>query len=246
MGSWKRERVLKYASAGVCALCLLTMLLSTQRAVDWHSPSTRYGAALSCGALMFAWRPAGWNAATDPFKPQPGVTMSGYGSPCPMSWWPQTSASPSWRALSVPIWAVAAPAVAMLIACLRKERRGGARRVRAWRRRERVSRRAAARGAAVVGVAAVLSLSAIVPQITAGIGRQTWIDAAIDEAGLPVGLVLSLALGLVLSLSYALGRLVYAMLQWKRVAMPDGHCDDCDYDLTGNTSGVCPECGRQL
>ncbi|GMU22893.1 MAG: hypothetical protein AMXMBFR13_29770 [Phycisphaerae bacterium] len=25
-----------------------------------------------------------------------------------------------------------------------------------------------------------------------------------------------------------------------------GHCQSCGYDLTGNTSGVCPECGTQL
>ena len=25
-----------------------------------------------------------------------------------------------------------------------------------------------------------------------------------------------------------------------------GHCPNCEYDLTGNTSGVCPECGERL
>ena len=25
-----------------------------------------------------------------------------------------------------------------------------------------------------------------------------------------------------------------------------GHCATCDYDLTGNTSGVCPECGSPV
>ena len=25
---------------------------------------------------------------------------------------------------------------------------------------------------------------------------------------------------------------------------PPGHCPKCGYDLTGNTSGLCPECGR--
>jgi len=25
-----------------------------------------------------------------------------------------------------------------------------------------------------------------------------------------------------------------------------GHCAECDYDLTGNTSGVCPECGSPV
>ena len=26
---------------------------------------------------------------------------------------------------------------------------------------------------------------------------------------------------------------------------PKGHCQSCGYDLTGNTSGVCPECGKE-
>lgn len=28
--------------------------------------------------------------------------------------------------------------------------------------------------------------------------------------------------------------------------IPAGHCQHCGYDLTGNTSGVCPECGEQI
>jgi hypothetical protein len=29
----------------------------------------------------------------------------------------------------------------------------------------------------------------------------------------------------------------------KKVKRASGHCVKCDYDLTGNVSGVCPECG---
>jgi hypothetical protein len=35
---------------------------------------------------------------------------------------------------------------------------------------------------------------------------------------------------------------------WKRALerrIAQGLCGNCGYDLTGNTSGVCPECGRQ-
>lgn len=28
-----------------------------------------------------------------------------------------------------------------------------------------------------------------------------------------------------------------------RQPIPPGHCKNCSYDLTGNTSGTCPECG---
>lgn len=34
-----------------------------------------------------------------------------------------------------------------------------------------------------------------------------------------------------------------AIALWRREHLA-GHCRDCGYDLTGNTSGVCPECGR--
>lgn len=35
-------------------------------------------------------------------------------------------------------------------------------------------------------------------------------------------------------------------LFWHDCRVPPGHCQTCGYDLTGNTSGVCPECGTKL
>lgn len=37
--------------------------------------------------------------------------------------------------------------------------------------------------------------------------------------------------------------------QWHRdekPGFPAGHCQSCGYDLTGNTSRVCPECGEPI
>ena len=31
-----------------------------------------------------------------------------------------------------------------------------------------------------------------------------------------------------------------------RRRIPPGHCTACGYNLTGNVSGVCPECGQQI
>ncbi len=33
------------------------------------------------------------------------------------------------------------------------------------------------------------------------------------------------------------------LLFWRRKASTDGFCNTCGYDLAGNTSKVCPECG---
>jgi len=41
-----------------------------------------------------------------------------------------------------------------------------------------------------------------------------------------------------------------AFVQWRRtireLRIPPGHCPTCGYDLTGNISGVCPECGGKV
>ena len=37
--------------------------------------------------------------------------------------------------------------------------------------------------------------------------------------------------------------------EWRRMAVPKGHCPECDFDLTGldpTTTRECPECGRVL
>jgi hypothetical protein len=38
-----------------------------------------------------------------------------------------------------------------------------------------------------------------------------------------------------------------ASVMWLfRRIVPSGHCNQCGYDLTGNVSGTCPECGLQI
>ena len=40
---------------------------------------------------------------------------------------------------------------------------------------------------------------------------------------------------------------VPTILAWRRDrSFPPGHCQNCGYDLTGNTSGVCSECGIKI
>ena len=47
-------------------------------------------------------------------------------------------------------------------------------------------------------------------------------------------------------LGMPIGILVYHFLASYRRRFPGGHCQQCDYNLTGNESGTCPECGTAV
>lgn len=39
---------------------------------------------------------------------------------------------------------------------------------------------------------------------------------------------------------------VPSLIAWRSTRRRPGHCRKCQYDLTGNVSGVCPECGAEI
>ena len=38
----------------------------------------------------------------------------------------------------------------------------------------------------------------------------------------------------------------FFLFRRERRLIPPGHCRKCSYNLTGNTSGICPECGEKI
>ncbi len=40
--------------------------------------------------------------------------------------------------------------------------------------------------------------------------------------------------------------LIPTFLIWRKDRIPEGHCQNCGYNLTGNVSGKCPECGQLI
>jgi len=46
---------------------------------------------------------------------------------------------------------------------------------------------------------------------------------------------------------FVLGSLALTLLAWRlRRRPPPGHCPSCGYNLTGNVTGVCSECGHEI
>lgn len=70
-----------------------------------------------------------------------------------------------------------------------------------------------------------------------GIPRYDWI----------FDLCMGVLIGVPLLAAYFACRTVYSHMRWKWVRDPAWrHCLQCGYDLTGNESRICPECGRRL
>jgi hypothetical protein len=75
-----------------------------------------------------------------------------------------------------------------------------------------------------------------------GVNPMTWWDSPADERILTFECCL-IVVGMMLTCLYA------AVLRFKldgRRRHPPGHCQACGYNLTGNVSGVCPECGEKV
>ena len=67
----------------------------------------------------------------------------------------------------------------------------------------------------------------------------------IDRAALPL---IALLAGVIIGICACVGMAIYTLLgrsdRFRRaIRRVRGLCPECAYDLTGNESGVCPECG---
>ncbi len=75
--------------------------------------------------------------------------------------------------------------------------------------------------------------------------RVTWRRAFL-EPGVPIASRMLYVLFMVMFVPVLFVGLPFVILEHLRRRRPPGHCRKCGYDLTGNVSGRCPECGEPL
>jgi hypothetical protein len=76
---------------------------------------------------------------------------------------------------------------------------------------------------------------ATVAKITGG---TTWIFIVVATP-------INAGIGWIGSYIVCLLALIHCAARYRTPLYPPGHCQRCGYDLTGNESGICPECGTE-
>lgn len=238
----------KWIGTVLCIVIAALFAFSLGHGVAWTSAGSQRSIDLGLGGIGIGWRPEGWRFEADPYASDPGWSIATWGwevSLWDWQWTIECSRQRSWRGLTVPLWmlfvTVATPTTWLWWTGRRRTRlflRGLLERIRP-RRRKRLTIMLAVLFTAVHLVVCI-GLDYLLSGLT---GFYSWESMRATTWSWPWHHLENIigwgapAWGIVWAFLY-----VRLMNRWL-MAGAGHHCLSCGYDLTGNTSGRCSECG---
>lgn len=243
----KSTRVVKWTLTAVTSFLFLVLLaFGTGRSIQWWSATRKYGLDVMAGTIYLSWRPPGWQIEDEKYPPHAGFATATIMGGINRQYWFSYTSIAGLRSVGIPVWVpmvlMGLPA-GLLWYCDR------AHAASVWRRfKQRATPRRKQRvtlGKSIIGIVVNAAFALI-----AGSVVWYWLSLPMLSPNSPrvrfleVMMMLTMILFL---LSPALGVFwtwitVRTLNRW-RDESPLKRCDTCGYDLTGNTSGWCPECG---
>jgi hypothetical protein len=204
----------------------------------------RYETGLMLGGLHFAWRPAGWELSAERHPARAGWCIASYAGAPNLLWWVDAQTSKSWQGISVPLWMLYLPIAALAALAWYLDRalvRTHCQWLLTWLTPKQPNR-LGFRVVAIFWVVHVVALFIVVMVFEAlyvffvGYQRDALIFRLVENAS--VLLFWSAPVwGLLWAWIYV--RMLNSLFRRR----PGIYCMACGYDLTGNVTGRCPECG---
>jgi hypothetical protein len=238
---------LKWGGTALCLLLVVAFLYSVRRAVSWTSTEFTE-VSLMLGAVGYHWVRPDVDVATMKYPPVPGWSVASYGGSPPLSWWIETSPNRLFEGVAIPLWmpfvVVAVPTVLLWYRDRRSIARGWGRVVR-WATPPEPRRLTLLR---ISGACVLHGVLAIVVSIGGAMLFSFFVDPLNKSFSARVARETLDYTGLTLVLGTPAWGVLWAWLftRWQNRlfrGLPGARCDGCGYDLTGNVSGRCPECG---
>jgi hypothetical protein len=231
----------------VSVLILGAFVYSTRRCIAWDSPNLQHEVMLWYGSIGYSWRLDGWRLDAERYPISPGWSVAGYGGQPTLYWWFMRDSNRSWESITLPLWIPLLLAVTPTTIVWLRDRRSTLETIHSWLDRIRPRQRrkvtfwlvaiccALHAGMAVAAVVGLLIVYPFFVDYRPGDRVFQFLEGAI----------------LVFMLTSPLWAILWALV-WTRAhnRLFDEHqgayCPQCGYNLTGNVSGICSECGRQL
>lgn len=243
------RRVLRWVGLSSCVLLVVAFLFSTRRVLTWDSPRVTHEVSLMLGSVGVGWRPEGWKLENEKHPSVPGWSIASYGGNDPFFWWPEGWRNKHWVSFAVPLWipfvVLAFPTAVLWYIDMPNFKR----------RARRLADRFCPKRPKNVRLLSVICLSIVHFAVTST--TFTWpfelyeffFPLRFGYPTLPEGVAKAYAFIFVLPspLWGWLWAWAYVRLcnRWFRKIRPN-HCVQCGYDLTGNVTGICSECGRKI
>lgn len=232
---------------------VLLFFFSLRRAVSWDSPNVTVEISLMKGAVLFSQRVNPTVSDTGGLPPPPGWSLSSYGGDYPIQLSISTYQSRTWRGVGIPLWMPGLVVGVPAVICWWRDRRLVA--ARFWARLDRWAPDELVRFSilrVVLFTALHLAFSLLtlgVLDVLVGFFAVRHPTINVEEHYFPAWYQALQAAGApILLFGAPLWGVLWAWLwmRWKnsllRRTRPQA-CHACGYDLTGNISGRCPECG---
>lgn len=235
----------KWLGLTLCVALFAAWTYSTRSAATYTTADIRHQWGLMLGAVGYAWRPEGWSIEQEKYPSRPGLEYGGeYGGSPGLYWWPEVSWLKTWHGVMIPIWMPFAVIGVTSSLMWWRDRRA----TRRWWSRVFIRLRPATRKRVTVGLVLVfiaVHVAALATALFCYVQARTFFERNPRPLS---GEVLAIR---ILGFGAPLFGVLLASV-WTRFRnrlfdrQPGAHCRECGYDLTGNTSGRCPECGGAI
>ena len=239
----------KWLGTALCLALFLLFAYSTRRAVTWTSTSLERQVMVMAGGVYAGWRPDTWQLEDDPYAPAPGWSVASHFE-SRWTWWIRQGTLPKWEWIEFPLWLlIALPGLPTM--CLWYRDRRATRRAFRWlidrlrpSQRRRVSPRLVV-SFSIVHVSATICAMHCLPRLRYFFfpaqppgGTQAYVR--FEDMAFVVLFWMTPAWGLVWTYVYV------RFINRLGPSANSGRCFECGYNLTGNVSGQCPECGLEI
>lgn len=245
---WFTSIVAKWLFTLLLPALAFLFLFSLTYCISWESPKVEYEFGVALGYVWFSnWDPD--YLATTSYPPQPGWSrLSTIGGDPEIPWLPYFETTKMGSGFILPIWIPAVVVGAVAAALWWRQRRATAATLRAFALRLRPARPVRTRVwavlfATVVVFALGIALAWLIESLPYVFSEKGSV-AQVIKSWIHTWVVGTLFFG-----SPMLGFLiVWSWVRFRnRLLFASGEvCRHCGYNLTGNVSGVCPECGRVI